>query len=90
MKTDKIASFLPRVRSVCENKDGNILVGIRGGEIVEFKQGKPSVILRGHFKDELWGLAVHPKRAEFCTLGEDCMFAMWDMLNRKQKRVGFG
>jgi echinoderm microtubule-associated protein-like 6 len=62
--------MLPKVRSVCEHPtSGNILVGTRGGEIVEFGGPKPMVYMRSHFDGELWGLATHPTKEEFITVG---------------------
>ena len=69
LKDQAIKSLSPKVRSVCEHTSGLILVGTRGGEIVEFGGAKPVVHLRSHFQDELWGLAPHPSKAEFVTVG---------------------
>jgi len=87
LKMPAINSMLPKVRSVCEGPNGNILVGTRGGEIVEFVGNTPKVLMRGHYDQELWGLAVHsnPKKNEFFTVGQDCMLACWDINSRKQK-----
>jgi hypothetical protein len=63
IKVPEIKSMLPKVRSVCENATtGQVLVGTRGGEIVEFGGPKPLVLMRSHFEGELWGLAPHPVR----------------------------
>lgn len=77
-----INSFNPKVRSVCENDAGNILVGIRGGEIVEFEGSTPSVLIRGHFDNELWGLACHPNKEKYYTCGQDKVLALWDVTQR--------
>ena len=85
LKQQFIMSMNPMVRSVCDSKDGSkVLVGTRGGEIVEFNTQKPQprVYLRCHFDDELWGLAPHPNRAEVYTFGGDCMLAVWDLATR--------
>ena len=82
-----INCLMPRVRSVCESPEGNILVGTRSGEIIEFRQDKPRILMRSHFKDDLWGLAINPKKPEYATLGQDAMFAIWDVLEHKQKMV---
>mmetsp|Transcript_16129 Transcript_16129/g.13676 ORF Transcript_16129/g.13676 Transcript_16129/m.13676 type:complete len:163 (+) Transcript_16129:1746-2234(+) len=76
-----------KVRSVCEGSQNRFLVGLRGGEIVEFANNTPKVLMRGHYDDELWGLATHPNssRNEFFTVGEDTMLASWDIGSRKQK-----
>jgi hypothetical protein len=57
----EIKSMMPKARSVCENpKTGAILVGTRGGEIMEFGGAKPAIHMRSHYEGELWGLASHP------------------------------
>ena len=66
LKMPEIMSMNPEVRSVCDSKDGSkILVGTRGGEIVEFNENRvsPLLYLRSHFNDELWALAPHPTKA---------------------------
>jgi microtubule-associated protein-like 6 len=78
--------MLPKARSVCENATtGAVLVGTRGGEIIEFSTAnpKPQVLMRSHFEGELWGLAPHPTRAEFVTVGQDSVLAIWDIKTRK-------
>lgn len=88
LKLAEIKSMIPKARSVCENpNDGTILVGTRGGEIMEFKTGKPKpdIHMRSHYEGELWGLATHPIREEFVTIGQDMMLAVWDIKTRKQK-----
>ena len=80
-----INSFNPRIRSVCENDSGTrILVGTRGGEIVELNDKKSIMHLRSHSVDELWGLACHPKQDLYYTVGQDCMLAIWDIKSRRQ------
>ena len=86
IKIKEIKSLNPKVRALCESANG-ILVGTRGGEIVEFIDNKPKVVMRGHFDDELWGLAVSPKKKEYVTIGEDQLLASWDIASRKQKNV---
>jgi len=40
--------------------------------------------MNGHFKDELWGLAIHPEKEEFITVGEDGVLAKWSATNTTQ------
>ncbi len=35
--------------------------------------------MRGHFNDELWGLACDTKKLEFVTAGEENVVAIWDI-----------
>ena len=62
----------PKCRSICEG-EGKILVGTRGGEIVEFNTMQPQVkvLMRGHYDDCLQGLCCHNKNDEVITVGED-------------------
>lgn len=81
--TDKaINSLNPKVRSICENEAGNILIGTRGSEIIEFEGSTPNVLLRGHFDNELWALVAHPKKDKYFTAGQDLMLALWDVKSR--------
>lgn len=80
-----INSLNPKVRAVCESPLGIIAVGLRGGELVEFTEGKPHLITRSHFEGELWGISPHPTKDEFVTIGQDNVFAVWSLTKRKQK-----
>jgi len=62
------------------------LVGSRSGDIVEFSVNntKPQVLMRSHYDDELWGLAVHPTRSHIYTWGRDSILAVWDLKQRRQ------
>ena len=76
----------PIATSVCLGPQNAILIGTRGGEIVEAKGNQPPAVrMRAHFDLELWGLAMHPNKAEMITVGRDAMLAVWDMPTRKQK-----
>jgi len=77
----------PKVRSICENSEGSMLIGTRSGEIIEYKADKSKVVMRSHFNNELWGLAIHPKRPEYATFGQDAVFAIWDIVAHKQLQV---
>lgn len=85
IKDTSINSYIPKVRSVCENAAGTkILVGTRGGEIIEFTGKKSVMHLKSHCQDELWGLSCHPNEEQFYTVGQDCMLAIWDIKTRRQ------
>ena len=83
IKKPEVHSLNPKIRSVCENENGNILVGTRGGEILEVEDEKPNVYLRGHWDKELWGLCAHPKKNQYFTIGQDKLLAVWDIASRK-------
>ena len=77
----------PKIRALNE-LNGNILVGTRSSEIIEFiASSKPNVLMRGHFQGELWGLAVHPTSLQCFTVGEDNLLANWELNTRKAKNT---
>ena len=86
-------SVSPRVRSVCWNStDNKILVGTRASEIYEISGSDGSdinggPIVCGHYNHELWGLAVHPHKGEFCTVGDDQTIRVWDINSRKMLKM---
>jgi microtubule-associated protein-like 6 len=83
----------PLVRSVCLSSDANrILIGTKGSEIYEISAADGSninagSITAGHCADELWGLAVHPSKPEYCTTGDDMTIRVWDIATRKMLRM---
>ncbi|KAG5192222.1 WD40-repeat-containing domain protein, partial [Tribonema minus] len=42
------------------------------------------VIINGHYKGELWGLAAHPSEGEYCTAGDDQTLRVWDVASKRQ------
>lgn len=85
---EKLNLIQPKVRAISYNEDTNkLLVGTRRGNIVEVeigKKGKGRVLLKGHFDNELWGLAMHPSQEEFVTSGEDFLLAKWSSSMKTQ------
>lgn len=53
---------LPKVKSLDWNEaKQSLLVGTEGSEIWEIDSSKKATcLMRGHYGDETWGLAVHP------------------------------
>jgi len=56
---------------------------------------KPSFLLCGHFREEVWGLAVRPTKAaggpadgpdvaQYCTTGDDGFLRVWSLEEKKQ------
>ena len=44
-----------------------------------------NVLVVGHYKEELWGLAIRPgDHNEYCTVGDDGFLRVWDLVSRKQ------
>ena len=83
MKT--ACSINPGIRSLCVAKEGHLLVGTIGAQVVEVDlQGKlKKTIVQGHFSGvpayaEVWGCAAHPTEQIFATCGSDRRIRVWE------------
>lgn len=79
--------------SIQQNNDC-ILVSTLGGDIFEVflpkKQGaihSISQLAWGHSEGELWGLAAHPSRDEFTTVGDDKTLRIWSLRSHEQIKL---
>ena len=72
------------IRSVCFSGDGTrILVGLEAAEGYEISIADGSdvnngPVIYGHYRGEIHGLAAHPQRPEFSTLGDDGTVRVFD------------
>ena len=88
-----VGSFRSCVRSVAWSEDGErLLVGTMGSEIFEISAEDGSnlhagPLIQGHCKHELHGLAKHPLRSEYCTVGDDQTVRVWDIVTRRMLRM---
>jgi echinoderm microtubule-associated protein-like 6 len=85
------------IRSICMLSD-RLLVGTLSCEIIEYKLGSPGtqqlqgeVLNAGHFKNELWGLAVRPlsqlphqRSREYASVGDDHHLRVFSVEERRQ------
>jgi len=86
------------VRAVSVSADGGrVLAGTQTCSILQWKipekfaqsshtdsTNKEEVLVVGHFKDEVWGLAVRPSVGQYCTAGDDGYLRLWDAARRTQ------
>ncbi|GMF47257.1 unnamed protein product [Phytophthora fragariaefolia] len=83
----------PDIRSVCSSRSSPraFLVGTGGSDLLEFDAGRAqpllSTITRGHCRMEVWGLACHPTKPEYCTVGDDQTIRVWCLDRLSQPRV---
>ncbi|KAK1947175.1 Echinoderm microtubule-associated protein-like 6 [Phytophthora citrophthora] len=81
------------IRSVCSSRVSPrvFLVGTGGSDLFEFDASRAqptlSTITSGHCKMEVWGLACHPTKAEYCTVGDDQTIRVWCSLKKTQLRI---
>lgn len=74
------------------NDEGTVVVGTRGAELleIEIRSGTlfgKGVLLEGHGKRELHGLATHPKKDQFVTVGDDNTMRVWSSATNSQTRL---
>ena len=76
------SSVRPYIRSVCMDRTlERIVVGLASSDIYEicFVSGSATLLSRGHFQGELWGLAPHPTESNIvATSGDDTTVRIWD------------
>lgn len=74
--------------------NGNLLVGLRNGSILEFKDAMTSdsptenTLMQSHFEGEVWGLEVIQGQNKVITSGDDNKFMMYDFVTRQFERKG--
>lgn len=82
MQVTKTWDFNNLVRAI-DFKDGNLLVGLRNGSIMECAgAGSPREIMHSHFDGEVWGLDVSQYPSIY-TSCDDNQVCCWDASNRK-------
>jgi len=68
--------------------NGNLLVGLRNGSILEFKDvmtgdsPNESCLMKSHFEGEVWGLDVIADQNKVITSGDDNQFIVYDYSTR--------
>ena len=74
-------SLNPGIRSIDVSDQGDMLIGTRGGDLLEIKDLQEfNVLGNSHYDGELWGLTMHPS-APFCaTCGGDKTIRTWDLI----------
>lgn len=76
------------VHSVCwAPRAGKLVIGTSGSEIYEINDSNGSnvhgkALVQAHCKHEVWGLACHPGKPEYATVGDDATLRIWDVNSR--------
>ena len=77
------------IRALDCNSKGEMIVGTRGGEIVEISLKDKTMlrsIMKSHYEYELWALTINPTNSYECaTGGGDKTLRIWDLKKYKQK-----
>jgi WD40 repeat protein len=74
--------------------NGHLLVGLRNGSILEFKDVMTSdspvenCLIQSHFEGEVWGLELAPSQNKVFTSGDDNKVMMYDYETKKFERKG--
>ena len=86
-----ISSSFPRSLDLF---NGNLLVGLRNGSIVEFKNAlsdetpTEKVLMQSHFEGEVWGLSVVADQNKVVTSGDDNSILVFDYETKTMERKG--
>ena len=79
------------IRAMDVNSKGEMVIGTKGGEIVEINLKTKTLIkklMQSHYDNELWALTINPKNNyEVATGGGDKTLRIWDIKNNKQKSI---
>lgn len=78
------------VRAVDVNNAGAYLVGTACSEIIKLQQGSAEMLVQGHFKGELWGLAACPNGEDFVTCAGDNLVRVWTVKLYFQREIAEG
>lgn len=92
LKTIDIRSMakIPRIRAICESKDGKkLVVGTRIGNILVIEGEKKKLVHQCHSDNEVWGLHPIPKSPDMVTCGGDSMVAYWNIKGKTIRRSIF-
>ena len=74
--------------------NGNLLVGLRNGSILEFKDvmtadsPAETCLVQSHFEGEIWGLELVPSQNKVLTCGDDNKIMMYDYAAHTFDRKG--
>jgi hypothetical protein len=74
--------------------NGNLLVGLRNGSIVEFKEALTAenvaekILMQSHFEGEVWGLELIESENKVITCGDDNQFKEYNYGDKACLRSG--
>jgi len=93
-KLEKFVDFSSSFPKALDFANNNLLVGLRNGSIVEFKDilatenPVENVLMRSHFEGEIWGLEIVPEQNKVLTCGDDNMVMVFDYETKRFDRKG--
>ena len=93
-KLDKFVDISSSFPRSIDFFNGNLLVGLRNGSILEFKDvmtadsPAENCLIKSHFEGEIWGLEVIPEENKVLTCGDDNMVMCYDFETKKFDRKG--
>eukprot|EP00949_MAST-11_sp_MAST-11-sp1_P004459 g4459.t1 len=81
------------LRSLAFSGDGSrILLAVSGAEAYELSVSDGSdvnggALVKGHARGQLWGVAAHPQKPEYVTVGDDGTVRVWSIEKKKCLRM---
>lgn len=90
---DKVIDFESSYPKAMDFFNGNILVGLRNGTVLEVNTAteEKKTLLASHHEGEAWGLAIIDETNQFLTIGDDNKLMQFDYMQKKfikQGRIG--
>ncbi|XP_044021950.1 echinoderm microtubule-associated protein-like 1 isoform X16 [Siniperca chuatsi] len=78
IQTVEVPELFGPIRTIAEGRGETVLIGTTKHFVLQGSlDGEFMAITQGH-TDELWGLAVHPRKPQFLTCGYDRQVCLWD------------
>lgn len=93
-KLEKFLDFSSSFPKALDMLNGNLLVGLRNGSVVEFKNvleeenPEEKVLIKSHFEGEIWGLEIVPDQNKVLTCADDNQIMQWDYSTKTFERKG--
>jgi WD40 repeat protein len=93
-KLEKFIDFSSSFPRSLDMLNGNLLVGLRNGSIVEFKDvmntenPEENTIMKSHFEGEVWGLEIVPDSSNVLTSGDDNQVNVYNYEKKTWERKG--
>jgi len=91
---EKFIDFSSSFPKAIDMLNGNLLVGLRNGSVIEFRDvlntenPTENTLIKSHFEGEVWGLELVPGESKVLTCGDDNSIMVYDYNTHQWDRKG--